>query len=308
MLPIVLGGLLVIAVEHFVRATPNGPTRDTLSFGGTLMQNGKPLTGAQSLTFTFKTAKGTICAPQSTVTPDSGTGAFNAQIDVSSCPGAALFDGSDVTVDVSVGGNLIAANQPINPVPYAKYADNGVPAGTVLSFAGQGVPAGWLPCDGAPYSRTGKYAGLFAAIGTSWGAPDGTTFNVPDLRGRFLRGQDQGAGNDPDATSRSASKAGGAVGDAVGTAEDQATRKNGLSATTDTQGSHSHGLAGGTRNFLGGIQVVVVGAGGVAGALNAAGAYSATDPAGGHAHSVTLVDGDKETRPKNVSVNYIIKY
>jgi microcystin-dependent protein len=61
--------------------------------------------------------------------------------------------------------------------------------GTIITFAQEGyTPDGYIWCNGAPYSRT-QYADLFAAIGTRWGAGDGsTTFNVPDLRGVFLRG------------------------------------------------------------------------------------------------------------------------
>ena len=63
-----------------------------------------------------------------------------------------------------------------------------VPAGTVLPFAGTSTPAGFLLCNGATVSRT-QYAALFTAIGTSYGAGDGsTTFKIPDFRGKFLRG------------------------------------------------------------------------------------------------------------------------
>ena len=71
-----------------------------------------------------------------------------------------------------------------------------VPSGTVLYFAGQSAPAGWLKANGAAVSRT-AYAALFAAIGTTYGAGDGrSTFNLPDLRGEFLRGWDDGRGVD----------------------------------------------------------------------------------------------------------------
>ena len=71
-----------------------------------------------------------------------------------------------------------------------------VPSGAVLYFAGQTAPAGWLKANGAAVSRT-AYAALFAAIGTTYGAGDGrSTFNLPDLRGEFLRGWDDGRGVD----------------------------------------------------------------------------------------------------------------
>ena len=64
-----------------------------------------------------------------------------------------------------------------------------MPAGCVTAFAGGGtVPAGWFVCDGREVSR-GEHPELFAAIGVTYGDGDGsTTFNLPDFRGRFLRG------------------------------------------------------------------------------------------------------------------------
>jgi microcystin-dependent protein len=64
------------------------------------------------------------------------------------------------------------------------------PSGIIAPFAGSSAPSGWLICNGIAYSRT-TYASLFTAIGTLWGVGDGsTTFNIPDLRGQFLRGYD----------------------------------------------------------------------------------------------------------------------
>lgn len=72
----------------------------------------------------------------------------------------------------------------------------GVPAGAVAHFAMSTAPSGWLKANGALVSRT-TYAALFAAIGTTFGAGDGaTTFKLPDLRGEFLRGWDDGRGVD----------------------------------------------------------------------------------------------------------------
>ncbi len=70
------------------------------------------------------------------------------------------------------------------------------PPGEVASFAMNTCPAGWLAADGTAYSRS-TYAGLFGKISTTWGTGDGsTTFNVPDFRGSFLRGWDNGRGFD----------------------------------------------------------------------------------------------------------------
>lgn len=68
------------------------------------------------------------------------------------------------------------------------------PTGATIEYAGTSAsgPSGgpWLPCDGSAVSRS-QYASLFAELGVTWGAGDGSqTFNVPDFRGRVLRGLD----------------------------------------------------------------------------------------------------------------------
>lgn len=71
-----------------------------------------------------------------------------------------------------------------------------VPAGAITHFAMSSVPSGYLECNGAAVSRS-TYATLFAAIGTTYGTGDGsTTFNLPELRGEFIRGWDDGRGVD----------------------------------------------------------------------------------------------------------------
>lgn len=71
-----------------------------------------------------------------------------------------------------------------------------VPSGAVMHFAMSSSPSGWLTADGSLVSRT-TYASLFASIGTTYGVGDGsTTFALPDLRGEFLRGWDNGRGVD----------------------------------------------------------------------------------------------------------------
>jgi microcystin-dependent protein len=71
-----------------------------------------------------------------------------------------------------------------------------VPPGTVIYVAMNTAPTGYLKCNGAAVSRT-TYAALFAVIGTTFGAGNGsTTFNLPDLRGEFIRGWDDGRGVD----------------------------------------------------------------------------------------------------------------
>lgn len=70
------------------------------------------------------------------------------------------------------------------------------PAGMTGYFAGSTAPTGWLVCDGTAISRA-TYVDLFTAINVIYGSGDGsTTFNLPDLRGEFIRGNDEGRGVD----------------------------------------------------------------------------------------------------------------
>ena len=76
------------------------------------------------------------------------------------------------------------------------FVTTGGAPGAVMFFAQNSAPTGWLKANGAAISRT-TYASLFAAIGTTFGVGDGsTTFAVPDLRGEFARGWDDGRGID----------------------------------------------------------------------------------------------------------------
>jgi microcystin-dependent protein len=153
--------------------------------------------------------------------------------------------------------------------------------GMIITFAGPAanLPAGWLVCDGSAVKRS-VYPALFAAIGTSWGSGDGaSSFNLPDLRGRFLRGVDQGQGRDPDAAARTASANGGNVGDMVGSLE------------ADEFKSHVHTLLHPPD-----YDVAVSGSG-----LYNGGSYGSSLP------SMTEAAGGSETRPVNAGVLFLIK-
>ena len=171
-----------------------------------------------------------------------------------------------------------------------------VPAGIIVAAGNTAAPTGFLYCDGSAVSRA-TYSDLFAAIGTAYGMGDGaTTFNVPDLRGYFLRGQNDGAGIDPDALARTALGAGGNSGDAVGSKQDDGTAVNSLAVSAD--GVHFHQrregntYAGGPNNEAGSW-------------YGAPWVYNVTSTDGSHTHAMT---GDNETRPANVYVRFYIKY
>jgi len=140
-------------------------------------------------------------------------------------------------------------------------ASSGAPSGSVIIFAGPNCPTGYLAADGKSYSQSIK-PDLYAAIGTANG--DGSTggvgdsgcpagsgcFNVPDYRGRFLRGVADGQATDPDRGSRPAMAAGGNQNDAVGSIQDDAIQNHShyvnytLPGYTPTGGSHGYNPPG----------------------------------------------------------------
>jgi microcystin-dependent protein len=214
--------------------------------------------------------------------------------------------------------NILALTRAAGAVSYATdekapYFDDGIqlvpfmPTGAVLPFAGTSAPAGYLPCDGAAVSRT-TYARLFTVINETHGQGDNsTTFNVPDYRGRFLRGTDTfGAGaasRDVDKAGRAAMATGGNTGDAVGSVQIQATKLPTAAFTTNDPGTHTHPPLSGSNFQINNGGEHTVGGTGLFGTDN----LNATTGAGGaHSHSVNG-GGDNETRPINAYVNFIIK-
>lgn len=96
---------------------------------------------------------------------------------------------SKITYDNTESG-MTAANvqDAITELSTAPKGGTGVPVGSIFWLAAQTAPEGYLICDGSAVSRT-EYADLFAAIGTTFGAGDGsTTFALPNLRAAFIRG------------------------------------------------------------------------------------------------------------------------
>jgi microcystin-dependent protein len=98
---------------------------------------------------------------------------------------------NDTVSRLGVGANgtvLTADSAETSGLKWATASISGVPTGAILSFGGTSAPTGYLLCDGSNVSRT-TYSALFTAIGTTWGAGDGsTTFGLPDMRRRTFVG------------------------------------------------------------------------------------------------------------------------
>lgn len=186
--------------------------------------------------------------------------------------------------------------------PYSEVAHNATlfPAGMIMAFAGpaENIPAGWLLCDGSEVSRS-TYSNLYNAIGVAWGTGNGsTTFNLPDLRGMFLRGvAGSDTTGDPDANNRvSRYDNGGNTGNNVGSYQGDAIRN--ITGACGTFGGESRGNlpdAGALWRTLG---------------VNK---NTGSDGNGMGIRSVNIdasrvVPVGSDNRPKNVYVTYIIKY
>ena len=171
-----------------------------------------------------------------------------------------------------------------------------VPAGTIIFTAQSTAPSGYLKANAPTVSRT-TYADLFAAIGTTYGAGDGSTTFVagPDMRGEFPRGWDDGRGVD--------------IGRIFGSNQDAAFVNHSHTGVTGSAGAHTH------TNY------VHVGSGPIGGSAlmvsNASVVENpttriATNSAGDHTHAITTagatVGGGTETRPRNIALLACIKY
>lgn len=164
----------------------------------------------------------------------------------------------------------------------------GLPVGTSIMYNGTTAPTGYLKENGAAYSRT-VYHKLFARIGTTFGAGDGsTTFNVPDTRAEFIRGLDDGRGID--------------VGRVLGVAQSSQNKSHTHTGSTNTTGNHSHSLPSISSYQSFGSPIF-----GIAGYAST-GTYN-TSSAGNHSHTLTInYEGGSEARPRNQAKLFCIKY
>jgi microcystin-dependent protein len=162
----------------------------TATFNSTVTVPDASFSNAKLATVATATIKGRVTA--STGVVEDLTGAQATTI-LSAVVGDSGSGGTKGLVPAPAAGDTAAARFLSASGTFAA----AVPVGSVTMYAANTAPTGWLECSGAAVSRT-TYAGLFAAIGTVFGTGDGsTTFNLPDMRGEFARGWDNGRGVDP---------------------------------------------------------------------------------------------------------------
>ena len=190
-------------------------------------------------------------------------------------------------------------------------AVQGVPSGSVFTHASTTLPSGYLECNGASISRT-TYAALFSAIGTTWGSVSGTHFNLPDLRGEFVRGFDNSRGVD---SGRSFASSQGSQyqqhnhsASATSSVSDPGHRHKGQSQTAS--GSVADGLSVWVNDRAIGNYGSGSGSGG--GPVGTRDFLTSETTGVSVSTSVTVnnsggTGNSSETRPRNISMIYIIK-
>ncbi|WP_339503866.1 phage tail protein [Pseudomonas sp. RL_105y_Pfl2_101] len=152
--------------------------------------------------------------------------------------------------EITVGGDVwVQWNSSIGSGAWVMIAstgmtkDTGSDVGDIKVVATAEPPQGWLKCNGALVSRA-QYAALFAAISTRFGAGDGsTTFALPDLRGEFVRGWDDGRGIDSGRVLGAGQAGQNATHIHTATAANAGAHTHTLSATAASGGAHTHTLS-----------------------------------------------------------------
>lgn len=177
----------------------------------------------------------------------------------------------------------------------------GNPSGTVITFGGAVAPAGYLKCNGDAVDRT-VYADLYLAIGDLYGAGDGsTTFNIPDLRGEFVRGFDDGKGVDS--------------GRVMGSSQGEDIKPHGHNVGLVASGKHAHKQGIGLSYTAGGKAHTYPSPNQSGWTNDTSGSYSTSTTSydsvsevANHTHTINQNNyGTLETRPINIALLYCIK-
>lgn len=222
---------------------------------------------------------GVIQAPQDSFTVSGSNLVFDSALTASDSIDFVVALGDVLGVQTVTDGAITTAKLGNGSVTQAKLASSVtlIPTGMIAPFAMSTAPTGWLECDGSAVSRT-TYADLFTALSTTHGVGDGsTTFNVPDLRGEFVRGWDNGKGTDSGRTFASSQ---------ADELKSHFHRPNNYSS--DSTNRFFQGLGSGS-----GYSYPATGG---SGSLLYSTIADQTDPTGG-----------TETRPRNIAMMYCVK-
>ena len=225
--------------------------------------------------------------------------------------GVLVKNGSSFSLANGVNGDFLQVLS--GSIQFNSTIPGGIPTGTVVPYAANSAPSGWIICDGALYGRTSldpsPQVNLFSVIGTTYGIGDGlTNFAVPDLRGMFVRGFDNGRGLDPLRV--------------FGSQQAYGVESHNHGGVTGGQSvGHTHSFSGTTGGMSVRPKVSSFGGSANANTLNAGQisasnvdmvdhthSYSGTtsNQSVDHTHTISSY-GTTETRPYNVAMNYIIK-
>jgi microcystin-dependent protein len=199
-----------------ITATAHNQNWDDIA---TEITNSVAADGQTSMTGVLKHANGTVSAPSMTFAADTDTGLYRVGAD---------------QLGVAIGGANVGT---FGSTGYIGLG--GTPVGGLMDYAGSSAPTGWLLCYGQSLLRA-DYAALFTAIGTTYGAADGTHFNVPDARGRVAAGKDDMGG------SAAGRLANGVSGSVSGTTLGGAGGTESHTLTSAESAAHTHSVIGTT--------------------------------------------------------------
>jgi hypothetical protein len=262
-------------------------------FNGAFYGNGAGLTGVSATSVgagsvTPGTFQPGVQLPAGQITPGpitatSGTFTAGGTNQYSITTSSGINAGGPVVAPAFVGSGAGLTGVSVTGTP---------PIGSLIAFAGQTEPYGWVECDGRSLPQTGNAAAswgqfnsaaVFAVLGTVWGSVGAGYYNIPDMRGVFPRGWNHGKSTgfyDPDAASRVAQYTSGVTGDKIGTYQADLVRGH-----YHVEGSFGSGpLSGGSGGYY---------------------------PYPQNPNTGNVVDqpatGNMESRPKNASVMYLMR-
>jgi microcystin-dependent protein len=225
-------------VNTFVSSTPITASAHNANWDDLASEitNSVAADGQTTMTGPLKASNGSVTNPSLTFGSDTNAGIYRIGAD-----NIGIAANGAKVVDVATTGVTVTGD--INATGVLKQAGIALlPLGMVLPYAGLTEPSGYLFCYGQAVSRT-TYAALYAIVADTYGAGDGsTTFNLPDLRGRTVAGQDDMGGSSANRLTNADDGLNGDTLGASGGGETQTLATANLPAYTPT-GTNAGGAA-----------------------------------------------------------------